>query len=194
MARRNRHVRSGDERAAHWLLAASVLALIFSGIEIYRAAPFLSATLSKWPTLGVDLTSALLWHFAAAWGLLFSLAILLVRRLRGSGIALWPIPLHLDLSHSDEAYNPLQKVAYIGVFVLLAVAILSGLVLWKPVQLQAIGSPIGGYEPARRVHFFAMAGLGLFAVGHVVMALLVPRTIAGMLLGLKTEGPSDVET
>ncbi len=47
---------------------------------------------------------------------------------------------------------------------------------------------MAGYEAARRVHFIAMAGLALFTVGHVLMAIAVPRTIATMLLGFRNKG------
>jgi thiosulfate reductase cytochrome b subunit len=41
----------------------------------------------------------------------------------------------------------------------------------------------GGYETARRVHFFAMTGIVAFTAVHVVMAMLVPRTLIAMIRG-----------
>jgi thiosulfate reductase cytochrome b subunit len=41
----------------------------------------------------------------------------------------------------------------------------------------------GGYEAARYVHFFAMAAIVGFLVLHVVMALLVPRSLRAMITG-----------
>ena len=41
----------------------------------------------------------------------------------------------------------------------------------------------GGYDLARYVHFFAMAGLVGFVAVHLVMVLLVPRTLVYMLRG-----------
>lgn len=201
MAHRNRHIRSGSERLAHWLLAISVIAMILSGIEIYRAAPLYGFDFPGWPSLGADLAHALLWHFSAAWGLLLAFVVLLIRRVRRRGVALWPVSVRqlwadlrrLQLPHDDLAYNPVQKLAYLGVFGLLSTAMFSGLVLWKPVQFQMLASLLGGYEFARRIHFWAMAGLALFTLGHVVMALIVPRTIAAMLLGFRKE-TSDADT
>ncbi|NJM82243.1 MAG: hypothetical protein HC844_06910 [Tabrizicola sp.] len=191
---RTRHIRSGGERLAHWLLAVSVLILIPSGVEIYRAAPFYAIELRVLPGLGGSLTGALLWHFAAAWGLLSALAMLGLRRLRGRGVVLWPLGLtslrgnlRHALSHDDLGYNPVQKFAYLTVFALLGLVILSGLAMWKPVQFQTLTHLLGGYEAARRIHFCAMVGIGCFTVGHVVMALIVPRTILGMILGFKKD-------
>ena len=55
---------------------------------------------------------------------------------------------------------------------------------------QAHAGPVGrlasaprGYEGARRVHFFAMAALVAFVLGHLVMVALVPRTLVAMVRG-----------
>jgi len=61
--------------------------------------------------------------------------------------------------------------------------VMSGLVLWKSVQFPLLRTLLGGYEGARRVHFFCMAGLCGFIVVHVVMVALVPRTLVAMLRG-----------
>jgi thiosulfate reductase cytochrome b subunit len=42
---------------------------------------------------------------------------------------------------------------------------------------------LGGYEGARLVHFAAMTALVLFVVVHLVMVLLVPRTLLAMVRG-----------
>ena len=55
--------------------------------------------------------------------------------------------------------------------------------LWKSVQFPLLRELMGGYEGARLVHFFAMAGLFAFIVIHVVMVALVPRTLLAMLSG-----------
>jgi thiosulfate reductase cytochrome b subunit len=61
--------------------------------------------------------------------------------------------------------------------------VLSGLAIWKPVQLQELTAVFGGYDAARYVHFFAMAAIVGFLVVHVVMALLVPRSLRAMVTG-----------
>jgi len=63
------------------------------------------------------------------------------------------------------------------------VIVLSGLAIWKPVQLQELTAVFGGYDAARYVHFFAMAAIVGFLVVHVVMALLVPKSLRAMVTG-----------
>ena len=60
---------------------------------------------------------------------------------------------------------------------------LSGLAIWKPVQLQELTAALGGYDAARYVHFFAMAAITGFLAVHVVMALLVPKSLRAMITG-----------
>jgi thiosulfate reductase cytochrome b subunit len=80
-------------------------------------------------------------------------------------------------------YNAAQRAAYLGVIVLLIVLVLSGLVIWKPVQFYTLGMLMGDYEGARYVHFLAMAALVFFVLVHVVMVVLVPRTFPSMITG-----------
>ena len=63
----------------------------------------------------------------------------------------------------------MQKVFYWGVLAAILVTILSGLSIWKPVQLQYLTWLFGGYEVARVVHFFGMAAIVGFLVTLVAM-------------------------
>ena len=63
------------------------------------------------------------------------------------------------------------------------VIVLSGLSIWKPVQLQWLTALFGGYDAARYVHFFAMAAIVGFLVVHVLLALLVPKSLRAMVTG-----------
>jgi thiosulfate reductase cytochrome b subunit len=96
--------------------------------------------------------------------------------------------MSLRLSHPPGTYNAVQRLAYVGVLMLGALAVLSGLALWKPVQLQTLAALLGGYEVARRVHFLAMAGIVGFVVLHLTLVALVPRTLVTMLTG-RAHGP-----
>jgi thiosulfate reductase cytochrome b subunit len=86
---------------------------------------------------------------------------------------------HDDLSH----YNAVQKVLYIGVILCGVVIVLSGLAIWKPVQFQELTTLFGGYDFARYVHFFAMAAIVGFLVVHILLALLVPKSLRAMFTG-----------
>jgi thiosulfate reductase cytochrome b subunit len=94
------------------------------------------------------------------------------------------------LAHDDlSVYNAAQRAAYLALILLLAVLVLSGLAIWKPVQLQELAALMGGYEGARLVHFAAMASLVVIVAVHVVMVILVPRTFPTMITGRARRAP-----
>jgi thiosulfate reductase cytochrome b subunit len=184
-------------RLTHWLNAVAVLVLASSGWRIYNAAPFFPFELPRALTLGGWLGGALQWHFAAMWllvvnGLLYLLINIVSGRLRRQFFPLLPRLLLADfvaalkgkLAHADPRhYNMVQRAAYLFVMFDCIVLVLSGLVLWKSVQFPVLRELLGGYESARRVHFFAMALLVGFVGVHLVMVALVPRTLLAMLRG-----------
>jgi thiosulfate reductase cytochrome b subunit len=63
------------------------------------------------------------------------------------------------------------------------VVVLSGLSIWKPVQFQELTALFGGYDFARYVHFAAMSTIVAFLVVHIVLAVLVPRSLRAMITG-----------
>jgi len=184
-------------RITHWLNAIAVLLLVTSGWRIYDSTEFLGFGIPRGITLGGWLAGALQWHFAAMWllvanGLLYLLINVFTGRLRRQFFPISPREVLHDLgaalkgklSHEDlRHYNSVQKLAYVFVMVDSILLVLSGLVLWKSVQFPHLRELLGGYEGARRIHFFAMAALVAFFVVHVVMVALVPRTLIAMLRG-----------
>ena len=184
-------------RLTHWLNAVAVVLLAASGWRIYNAAPFFPFELPRALTLGGWLGGALQWHFAAMWllvanGALYLLINIASGRLRRQFFPLSPGALLRDMSaalrgklaHADPRhYNMVQRAAYLFVMLDCVLLVMSGLVLWKSVQFPLLRELLGGYESARRVHFFAMAALVGFVVVHLVMVALVPRTLLAMLRG-----------
>ena len=77
----------------------------------------------------------------------------------------------------------MQKLLYAGILLTGVVIVLSGLAMWKPVQLWELTLLFGGYEGARLVHFFAMSAIVLFLIIHIIMALLVPKSLRAMVKG-----------
>ena len=74
------------------------------------------------------------------------------------------------LAHDDlSIYNAVQKLLYLGILVAGVIIVLSGLSIWKPVQLQWLTDFFGGYDTARYVHFAAMAAIVAFLVVHVLL-------------------------
>ena len=191
-------------RLTHWLNALAVLVLVASGWRIYNASPFLSLRIPAAVTLGGWLGGALQWHFAAMWllaanGLAYLALNLVTGRLARkffplsfSGIVRDALAaLRGRLSHADpRQYNSVQRFAYLFVMVDIAVLVLSGLVLWKSVQFGLLRELLGGYEFARRIHFFAMAALVAFIAVHLLMVALVPRTLLAMVAGVRPGEPA----
>ena len=88
------------------------------------------------------------------------------------------------LSHDDlTKYNHVQKLLYAGIIVVGILVVLSGLSIWKPVQLQYLTALFGGYEAARYVHFFCMSAIVAFLIVHVALAVLVPKSLRAMIIG-----------
>ena len=190
-------------RIIHWLNAISVLALISSGWAIYNAAPFYPFEFPKAVGLGGGLTGALRWHFAFMWVFAAATLSLIVIRVlaRRGGPRILPLAprgisnelhqvLRLRLRHEAGIYLNLQRMIYLGLLALFVAVMLSGLALWKPVQLQWVADGIGGYEIARRIHFWSMAGIAVFVVVHLTMVALVPSSLIRMGLGVRLKGTS----
>ncbi len=184
-------------RITHWINALAVLAMIASGWRIYNAAPIWEFRFPKDLTLGGWLGGALQWHFAAMWllvinGLIYVAYGLAARHFVRKLLPVSPAAILSDvgaalrgrLAHADLAvYNAAQKAAYITIILALVVLVLSGLSIWKPVQLQELTAVFGGYEGARIVHFLAMAVMAFIVVVHIIMVALVPRTLPTMFTG-----------
>jgi thiosulfate reductase cytochrome b subunit len=184
-------------RLTHWTNALAVLVLVLSGWKIYNATAFLGFAFDNQFTLGGWLGGALLWHFAAMWvlainGTVYLLFNVFSGRLKRQFFPLTPKLFLADvlaalkgkLAHADPRhYNMVQRVAYLFVMLDSLLLVLSGLVLWKSVQFPLLRTLLGGYEGARLVHFGAMTALVAFVAVHLVMVLLVPRTLVAMLRG-----------
>ena len=92
-----------------------------------------------------------------------------------------------QLPHALGHYNSVQKLLYAGVVALILLAVLSGLAIWKPVQLQELTWLMGGFDNARVVHFVAMAGIVGFFLVHILLVIIVPKTLPPMIIGGSVE-------
>ena len=181
----------------HWINALAMLMMIGSGWQIYDASPLFGFEFPTQIALGNWLAGALLWHFAAMWllvinGLVYVILGVVTGRFRRK---LFPISLREAwrdslaalrgrLSHEDlSVYNAVQRLLYVGVLLTGVVIVLSGLSIWKPVQLQYLTALFGGYDVARYVHFVCMSLICLFLIVHVALALLVPKRLRAMIIG-----------
>ena len=199
-------------RLTHWLAVLAIGVMAGSGLQIWMAYPFLGprgAHYSWFPLQGLMppaafrfgdwLAGARHLHFAFAW-LFVGNAVVYLAYFFASGewrrrvfeptrdaknavatalhyLRLRPAPEQTDL------YNGLQRLAYTVAVALGLVLLLSGLAMWKPVQLHALAWIFGGYDGARAVHFLALLALAAFVVVHVFMVATHPRTFLAMITG-----------
>jgi thiosulfate reductase cytochrome b subunit len=185
-------------RVTHWVNVLAMFMMIGSGWQIYDASPLFSFIyFPSHLALGQWLAGALLWHFAAMWllvinGIIYVTLGIATGRFRRKLFPIRPRDVVRDfvaamrgkLAHDDlSVYNAVQRLLYVGVILAGIVIVLSGLSIWKPVQLKYLTALFGGYDFARYVHFFAMASIVGFLTVHVALALLVPKSLRAMIFG-----------
>ncbi len=183
-------------RVTHWVNAFAIFVMVLSGWRIYNASPLFGFEFPPGFTLGGWLAGALAWHFAAMWLLAINGVAYVAYGIVSGHFRRNFLPISLSralddvalasrgqLDHAPGRYNAAQRLLYVGVILAAIVAILSGLAIWKPVQLQGLTAVMGGYEAARRVHFFAMAAIVAFLVVHIGLAVMVKGVLAPMFTG-----------
>lgn len=69
-------------------------------------------------------------------------------------------------------YNDAQRLAYTTVILMGAGSVITGLAIYKPLQLAWLTSLLGGYEWARWMHFWLTILFVLFFVVHVIQVAL----------------------
>jgi thiosulfate reductase cytochrome b subunit len=184
-------------RVTHWINALAMIVMIGSGWQIYNASPIFNFEFPEQITIGGWLAGGIMWHFAAMWLLVANGLVYLVLGLSTGRFKRKLLPIRLRaviadikaaltfrLAHEDlSVYNSVQRILYLGVILAAIVIVLSGLSIWKPVQLQELTFIFGGYDNARIVHFLAMSAIAAFLVIHVALAILVPKSLRAMIVG-----------
>ena len=126
------------------------------------------------------------WHFFFGWlfvlnGLLYFVYNLLNGHLRKFLFAprdAVKVPAmvlyYLHLRHKspqEDEYNPLQKLAYTSVFLILTPLVLLTGLAQLDVAFHWLPAVFGGRQSARSIHFILAFGFALFTFGHVFMVL-----------------------
>jgi len=184
-------------RWQHWIRALSIVILTVTGF--YIAIPFVSPVPNSEPT---NFMYALFrsWHeifgFVLIAVVLFkSYLFVFSKRYRGEmgsikdffNLKVWiqQVGYYLLITkhpHLKGTYNPLQFIAYIGFYVLMAVLIITGLILYVHVYHEGLGASLygtmrgfevmlGGLALVRELHHIAMWGVIIFVSVHVYMAI-----------------------
>jgi thiosulfate reductase cytochrome b subunit len=199
-------------RLTHWATVFVLAGMITSGLQIYEAYarfgdrgapsypnPLESTQFAHAVRLGGWLAGALNWHFALMWPLVV-FGLVYASYLVGSGewrallfrprdlpgaIEMAKYYLRLRKEHPVQGkHNPLQKLAYTTVIVLGALAVLTGLSIYKPLQLSWLTALFGGFQTARYWHFWIVWIFVGFSVVHVLLVFIVdPASLRAMLTG-----------
>jgi thiosulfate reductase cytochrome b subunit len=182
-------------RWMHWINVPLLAIMIWSGLLIYWANDVYEIRVGgvtlfhffpDWFYEALDLEGGLAmgmaYHFTFAWffalnGLVYVLYTFLSgewRHLLPNRHTLgeaWQVVLH-DLGLRKEPlprakFNGAQRIAYTGVILMGAGSLVTGLAIFKPIQLAWLTWLLGGYEWARVEHFVLTIGYVLFVVVHV---------------------------
>jgi thiosulfate reductase cytochrome b subunit len=185
-------------RIMHWTNAAAMLIMITSGWKIYNDEVIFgwlhfpeAITLGKWAQHGLQ------WHFFGMWilainGLIYLIYGFVTGRFREKLLPIRPAEviatvgdaLRFRLNHDDLThYNAVQKVLYVGIILVGFLVVISGLAIWKPIQLSELTSLFYDFQTARLVHFLCMSAIVGFLIVHVALAILVPKSLLAMLTG-----------
>lgn len=209
-------------RWLHWINFPVLGIMIWSGLLIYWAnseyAIHVGGTMIKffpksfYEALHVPfrLAEGMAYHFLFMWlffvnGLLYVLytafsgewRYLLPQR--RSWKEAWQVVLH-DLHIRKTAppqskYNAAQRIAYTMIIVMGFGSIITGLAIYKPVQLGWLAWICGGYEAARLEHFILMIGYCLFFLVHLIQVIIAGwRNFQSMITGFEILPPEQSST
>jgi thiosulfate reductase cytochrome b subunit len=186
-------------RLFHWINAPVLAVMIWSGLLIYwandvYAVRFGGLTLFRffpdwfYQLLNVHhrLAEGMAWHFTFMW--FFAINGLLYFAYTGwSGewkhlvpnwhtfAEAWQVVRH-DLGLLKEPlprrkFNGAQRLAYTGVVAIGAGSLLTGLAIYKPVQVAWLTELLGGYPLARLEHFVLAIGYVAFFIIHIAQVV-----------------------
>ena len=186
-------------RWMHWVNFPVLTIMIWSGLLIYWAndiyqvkigntvlVKFFPDWFYKWLHIPYRLSEGMSFHFAFMWlfminGLFYAIYTVVSGEWRylipdkHSLKESWQVVLH-DLGIRKQApaqlkYNAAQKVAYSMIILMGFGSIITGLAIYKPVQLEWLTNICGGYEAARMEHFILTVGYVLFFIIHILQVI-----------------------
>lgn len=206
----------------HWINFPVLAIMIWSGLLIYWAndvyrlgwgdktvLKFFPDSFNKALNIPYRLAEGMSLHFVFMWffainGLLYVLYLLFSKEYKlifpnkRSLKEAWLVLLH-DLRIKkglppQKKYNAAQRIAYTGVIIMGLGSLLTGLAIYKPVQLYWLCAVLGGYEWARAEHFILTILFSLFFLVHIVQVIFAGwQNFAGMIRGFETKKILPVE-
>ena len=183
----------------HWVNFPVLSMMIWSGLLIYWANDIYrlgwgDKTLLKffpdsfYKALGVSfhLSTGMAFHFLFMWFFFLNgLAYVAYTLFSGEWRYLLPdrhalkdsflVVLHdlhiIKTAPAFDRYNAAQRIAYSSIIVMGFLSLVTGLAIYKPVQLNWLCALCGGYEAARIEHFVLTIGYVLFFIIHIAQVV-----------------------
>ena len=179
-------------RIFHWIMVAMIITLFFTGMIITKpmnvsvTEPFFSIT-------SMDLVRDI--HFVAAFIFCASFILRIYGYIINKGDRLFPrvweghfysetvdVALHYMLlkpHHASFLRNPLARMSYAGLYVLVAIEILTGFAMYFMTNPSAVGGKLFGWVNvilgsemmSHIVHHYVAWFIILFAIGHFYMVV-----------------------
>ncbi len=198
----------------HWINFPVLFTMIWSGMLIYWAydpykmqiggvvlVSFFPDWLYKAWGIPFRLGEGMAWHFVFMWiftvnGILYVAYTLvsgewrLLLPNRQSFKEAWLVVLH-DVglrrqAPAQQKYNGAQRIAYTAILVMGVGSLLTGLAIYKPIQVAWLTNALGGYQAARLEHFVLTIGYVLFFLIHVAQVVRAGwNNFRGMVAGFE---------
>lgn len=211
-------------RWCHWVNFPLLALMIWSGLWIYWANDVYriglgSVTLLKffpqgfYHTFGLNqqLAKGMAWHFFFMWFFAINgLAYVVYTILSGEWRDLLPdrhsfreailVTLHdLGLRKGtlpQRKFNGAQRIAYTSIILMGFGSLITGLAIYKPIQLAWLNALLGGYQAARFEHFLLTMGYVLFFLIHIAQVIRAGwnnfrSMVSGYELVSTEEGPHE---
>jgi thiosulfate reductase cytochrome b subunit len=201
-------------RVFHWANVPILAVMIWSGLLIYWANDVYAIKwrgrelfhfFPDWFyarfSIAQRLSEGMAWHFAFMW--LFAInGLLYVTYTFVSGEWRFLIPNRQTFAEAFQVvfhdlgvrksplprqkFNGAQRLAYTGVIAMGAGSLLTGLAIYKPVQLSWITRLLGGYGAARLEHFLLTLGYVFFFVIHITQVIRAGwNNMRAMIIGVE---------
>lgn len=183
-------------RWTHWVNFPVLFVMLWSGLLIYWANDVYRIGIGKltifhffpawfYSAFRIDhrLAQGMSWHFYFMWffainGLIYVLFTLFTGHWREMVphrsalrdallVTLYDLGLRKKLP-AQAKYNAAQQLAYTAIVVMGGGSLMTGLAIYRPIQLHWITALLGGYEWARMEHFALTVGYVVFFLLHVV--------------------------
>lgn len=200
-------------RLTHWLQVPLLALMVWSGLLIYWANDVYAIRIGgftlitffpNWfyEALGVKarLAEGMSWHFTGVWGysivgVVYTVCLLATGRVKN----LFPRPRHIGQSFlvvlhemglrkevpaNEGLYNAAQRLAYFTAWILGITLVLTGIAIYKPIQVQWLAAIFGGYKFARLIHFTCTVLIVAFFVVHFLQVVKAGwRVFLGVVIG-----------